>query len=479
MEGISAEKEADVGSDAESKFSVTLVRNVVILACAIDAADKALLPATFKALSLDLNVGPKELGYLSFAQSISFSLALPVWGSLMRSSSARELMTWGCFLWAAATLALACTKVYMIHFILRLVVGAALAVVMPVGQAVICDIVAEGERGWSFGLLSSVSAAFTIAVSFVATSFATVEIRGFMGWQWAYAMVAGLSGATGLAVWILMPKTVSSPRPPLQTSWLAEQARVVTAVASKPSFVIMVAQGVTGGIPWNAFAFLTFYFQLSGYSDLEAGQITFFGGLGGIVGGLLGGFLGDYANRLVPDRGRVAVAQLSVVAGTLVFLWLIYLPYDQHSIIKATVVFFLFHSVATWTQSAALRPICGTLFQDSNNRAQVLALWLALEGIIASICGAPLVGVLSEVFGYQLRPGETLATEGGKASLDALRKSLVGVSLVPWVLCALAWLPMYWTYPNDRAALETQSLDAKDRAQYQAVPETIGSGRHD
>ena len=38
------------------------------------------------------------------------------------------------------------------------------------------------------------------------------------------------------------------------------------------------ATGVTAGIPWNAFAFLPLYFQLSGFQDLSAGEIVSIGG---------------------------------------------------------------------------------------------------------------------------------------------------------------------------------------------------------
>ncbi|CAE8586602.1 unnamed protein product, partial [Polarella glacialis] len=181
----------------------TLIRNVVILACAVDAADKALLPATFKVLSDELGVGPKELGALAFAQSIAFSVALPVWGSLMRYYSAKDLMVLGCFLWGALTVMIACTSTYEMQFLLRLLVGAVLAVVNPVGQAIICDVVPEDERGWAFGLLQSVSAGLTMFVSFGTTAIATVTVAGVKGWRLAYMGVAGLSILAGAAAWVL------------------------------------------------------------------------------------------------------------------------------------------------------------------------------------------------------------------------------------------------------------------------------------
>ena len=43
-------------------------------------------------------------------------------------------------------------------------------------------------------------------------------------------------------------------------------------------------------------------------------------GLGGMFGGVFGGWLGDRLNRVWPYGGRCAVAQLSVVLGTLFFV---------------------------------------------------------------------------------------------------------------------------------------------------------------
>merc|ERR1712032_130131 len=102
---------------------------------------------------------------------------------------------------------------------------------------------------------------------------------------------------TGILVIYVVPReTVQPPAP--GTTWWSEQRRVLKAIAGKPSFFIMVAQGVTGGIPWSGFSFLTFYFQLSGYSDVQAGQIMLIGSTGGVGGSYLGGWLGDFFNRM-------------------------------------------------------------------------------------------------------------------------------------------------------------------------------------
>ena len=42
---------------------------------------------------------------------------------------------------------------------------------------------------------------------------------------------------------------------------------------------------------------------------------------------------------------------------------------------KLVVLYIGFHLTATWTQSCALRPMCGDLVKNSQDRAQILALW--------------------------------------------------------------------------------------------------------
>lgn len=78
---------------------------------------------------------------------------------------------------------------------------------------------------------------------------------------------------------------------------------------------------------------------------------------------------------------------------------------------------------------------------------------------MSSFCGAPLAGVLSEAFGYSLHGSS------GQQNVAALRSALLGVSMVPWALCACAWIPMrldsephsescvrFFTYPKDAGA---------------------------
>jgi len=136
------------------------------------------------------------------------------------------------------------------------------------------------------------------------------------------------------------------------------------------------------------------------------------------------------------------VAQLSLFLGATVFIAVMKCSARFWAVVS---LLFLFNVVACWTPVAALRPICGDIVRDSQDRAQVMATWICLEGIITSTLGAPLVGLLSEAFGCRL----TSAKAHGEQTAAALRAALLGVALVPWLLSWLVWLPMYKAYPRD------------------------------
>ena len=56
-----------------SLLSPAALTEAVVVLASVDAADKVLLPATFKALEVDLGVGPAQLGQLSYPIQFDFA----------------------------------------------------------------------------------------------------------------------------------------------------------------------------------------------------------------------------------------------------------------------------------------------------------------------------------------------------------------------------------------------------------------------
>jgi hypothetical protein len=85
---------------------------------------------------------------------------------------------------------------------------------------------------------------------------------------------------------------------------------------------------------------------------------------------------------------------------------------------------------------------------------------MLVEGVLTALFGGPLMGYLTESYGYKLdRGGEKV--EAGAAAMDsaadtkdsnALATSLIGLGMVSWGACAFFWAVMYLTLPGDRRA---------------------------
>lgn len=433
---------------------------IIILCCAVDAVDKTLLPSCFRALQMDLGVSPTELGVLNLFQCMAFSLALPVWGWLTSVIPARDLLITGCTMWGVATGALALSLDFKTHCALRAINGMGLCGVMPISQAMLVEMVPEDRRGVAFGRLGAVSAASSMLAAWYAVTVQAEEFQvGFStlhGWQVVHLQVAAASLAVAMLVSCRMPEGRVYSGAADGTLPVGGTRNAVWTIFRIPSFVLLVLQGVTGAVPWNAMSFINLYYSACGYTDAQAARLGMVGGIGGMCSNLLGGHLGDAAAKRFPARGRVMVALTSVLLGIPTFSSLFFLvPRDPAWFTAAATVAFCFSLTAGWTPAGANRPICAELVTSPTERAQTIAWWVMIEGISASLFGAPLVGWLSEKFGYRL--GEEQDHAMPDAS-EALAKAMVGVAMVSWVTCACVWVAMGFTFPRDRA-------EARARAQ--------------
>lgn len=82
-----------------------------------------------------------------------------------------------------------------------------------------------------------------------------------------------------------------------------------------PTFMVIIAQGIMGSMPWNALVFLTVYLQLIQFSDFDAAVVNATFLAGAALGGVLGGIVGDWAANRSHDHGRIWTCQVSVCTG--------------------------------------------------------------------------------------------------------------------------------------------------------------------
>ncbi|KAL6771840.1 hypothetical protein ACKKBG_A28005 [Auxenochlorella protothecoides x Auxenochlorella symbiontica] len=221
------------------------------------------------------------------------------------------------------------------------------------------------------------------------------------------------------------------------------------------SFQVMILQGVVGSIPWQAMVMFTVWFQLLGFSDLQASSCMAIFGLGCAVGSLIGGHIGDVMAARYPGSGRVFANQVSVVLGLPLSVLLIKgLPQpvagDPHFGAYAGVLL-LMGLLVSW---------CGcnnsALFADlvpEQLRSTIYAFDRSFEGAIGAF-GAPLVGLTAErCFGFSGTVGAGRDDAESARNARALGDALLVMLALPWLVCLLAFTGMHWTYPRDCAAV--------------------------
>lgn len=416
---------------------------VLTLCSAVDAADMALLPGIFRVLEMDYFVSPKQLGTMVFWQNCLKSLATIAWGFVADRRDRKEVLSHACLSWGLLTLGVALCSSFTVLAGLRIVSVSVLAVMMPLSQGLLSDLVAPSHRGAAFGRLGFWSNIGGMVGGALSTTLATTIVLGsFRGWRVAFALVGGCS----LLLVPLVERQVLDPRHAglFRTDGASpSQLPVVAAlrvIMSKPTFCLLVLQGLFGEMPWVAFStFSNLFLQYAGLSDSEVAALFVVRSIGGALGTLFGGWLGDSMHKRFPNHGRVMVAQATVLLGIpAMFIVLELIPPQPESFYQYAVSLFGFGFVAVWTPPATNRPVLCEICAPEL-RASILGTWVGLESL-ASAFISPIVAHLSQdVFGFvpnsKAVVDMTLAERATNAR--ALSQALLYAMIIPWVPCFL------------------------------------------
>ena len=139
------------------------------------------------------------------------------------------------------------------------------------------------------------------------------------------------------------------------------------------------------------------------------------------------------------------MALFSVVAGIPLYGFYLYSTNFQWALLWIT----LFNLVATFTPSAAIRPICADLTNGPSERAQIVALWIVLEKTSGALFGAPLVGHLTD---KMLNDTNEKDAGDNDVKATALAYNLFMLSSFFWGLCATFWAIMLVTIHGSSTA---------------------------
>ncbi|CAJ1952224.1 unnamed protein product [Cylindrotheca closterium] len=422
----------------------TLPILILVVIASLDNADKQLLASSFPVLEKTLHLDVKTLGYFSLFSNLSYALSLPLWGYLMHKygiAYVHVILAGACASWGVATIGIAVWSSSTIgQAILRSTNGVMLGSILPLSQTLLVELVSVSMRGRAFGWMGLCE---KLAGSLSSASVVYWEDH----WQYSYWLLGSFSIVMAMVAYkVLNPSTIlknkssSDPSRPFSPTKQDEPKlslrQIVRRILRLPAFSCMVAQGVFGGTPWDMMSFLLLLNDWRGFTKEEIVSIQFTSGLTATIGAWLGGVLGDYAAARAASKGRIFVAFISVVGGIPLYGLFLFAKSYRAGLLWIN----LFSLWATWTPSAALRPICADLTRNSSERAQIIAMWIVLEKASGALFGAPLVGYLTS----NMLGGDE-ADEPPAEKARTLANNLFFLSSLFWTICAGFWIGMGMT----------------------------------
>lgn len=453
-------------------FGVSISLIVINMAAIMERADENLLPSVYKEVSQAFNVGPADLGYLTFIRNFVQGLASPLAGILVIHYGRPTVLAMGTVLWALSTAAVGACQQFMQVAFWRAVNGFGLAIVIPALQSFIADSYQEGVRGTGFGMLSVVGSLGGIGGGVVATVMAGHEYWGIPGWRVAFIMMAALSTLIGFLVFMFVvdprhygsleasSRNVRIEKGNSSKSLWRESWTAMKAVMKVQTFQVIVLQGLVGSLPWTAMVFFTMWFELIGFDHNSSAALLSVFAVGTSGGALFGGVIADKMTRLYPHSGRIMCAQFSAFMG-IPFSWflLTVIPQSVNNWFTFATTLLIMGLTISWNGSAANAPMFAEVV-PARHRTMIYAFDRAFEGSFSSFA-APLVGILSEkIYGYD--PKSVHPDTGSAQEAYALSRGLLAMMAVPFGLCSLFYSPLYCIFQRDRENARLASSKEED-----------------
>ncbi|KAK1433266.1 hypothetical protein QVD17_10175 [Tagetes erecta] len=454
-------------------ISVSVI--IINLASIMERADENLLPSVYKEVGETFNIGPTDLGYLTFIRNFVQGLASPMAGILVLTYDRPIVLAMGTLCWAVSTGAVGGSHYFNQVAFWRAINGLGLAIVIPALQSFIADTYSDNVRGTGFGILSLVGMVGGIGGSVLATVMAGHEYWGVPGWRCAFFSMAGLSCLIGFLVllFVVDPKRLTTvdydggepsclernellDRGHDSGSIWVESWTATKAVFRVQTFQIIVLQGLVGSFPWTAMVFFTMWFELIGFDNNKAATLLSIFGVGCSFGSLLGGIIADRLSHLYPHSGRVMCAQFSAIMGipyTWFLLRVIPQSVDNYLIYAATLLFM--GLTISWNGTACNAPMFAEVV-PTKYRTMIYAFDRALEVSFSSFA-APMVGILAEkIYGYD--PNSLDPSAGSSNEALALSKGIFWMMAIPFGLCCLFYTPLYRIFRRDRDNVRMDAL---------------------
>lgn len=401
----------------------------------VDTAEEQTLPILWPHMIASLGASLGQLGNILGISRLVMTLMLPIWGYATDRFSRKKLLVWFTGFWGLWTLGITFVDSVPQLLVLRVISGIGLGVFAPAAFSLISDLFPNEGRGWATGIMR--------AIGFFGILFAVIALpifaeRGNEGWRIGFAIMGLASFVTGLLMLGVKEPLRGASEPELRdvvseqnNGRFTFQWADLWTLLRIPSWRVLLLNelltktAVVVFTSWN----YTLVSEL-GIAGRNFFMVVFIVFVGLITGSIFFGWLGDRMERTHGQRGRILMIQIGLVATVPAMTG--YLLSSGDNLVWIIGFGFISGTVNMAASESTLWPVAQAILPPElrgSNRAIINMLVGGLSALMLVLSGA----VVDQV---------------------GVSAALLWFIPLPILLGAIAWLPMFRTYPRDRAALQ-------------------------
>jgi len=400
----------------------------------VDSCEEQGMPVLWPYMYTSLGTSIGQLGPVSGASKFAMTLLYPLWGYAADRFSRKMLLVWFTGIWGLWTLGISLAGSFPQLLILRVLSGLGLGVFVPVAFSLIGDLFDHESRGRAIGIVRGVG---MLGLVFAVVLLPMLAEREPDGWRTGFALMGFASFLTGLLMLGIQEPTRGASEPELSdviTKKAAQQytfkwADLKSLFKIKSWRHLMLNEVLTT----SSFAVFTIWI-FTWFAELGVAKPVYYSVLllnsVGVIGGtFFFGWLGDHLEGRLPGRGRILMIQIGL------------------AVMVPCAIGFLFSG----KDDVARLFIFGFLSTASNGASSEGARWPVAQAILPPELRGSNRAIIGMVVG--VASALMLSLSGLVADRVGVSSALLWLFPGPILLSIFAWIPMFRTYPRDRAAL--------------------------
>ncbi|MEZ0395807.1 MAG: MFS transporter [Anaerolineales bacterium] len=399
----------------------------------VDSSENQALSILWSKMYPALGLRAGQLGPLLGISDLIRTFTLPFWGWAADRFSRKTLLVAVTGFWGGWTLAIALVHSFSQLLMVRVLSSLGLGALWPTAFSLLSDLFESRRRGTAAGIMTAVSYCGALA------AFGVLPMLGSISpdsWRLGFVVMGAASVLTGFFLLVIEEPPRGAAEPELSGVISEETAaryafrlRDLPAIAQVRSWWVLLFQNSVDNIAIAVlFGWSFVWLDSLGLGD-RAFIVVMLLALGTLTGHLFFGWLGDRLERRYPNHGRTTMALLGLTLTA-----------------PALAAF-----ISLGPRGLGPLMLFGALAGLGISSVDTGARWPMAQGVLRPELRATGRAALDMVMGAI---GSLMMTFSGTlVDVYGVTTMLLLLVPLPKLIAALLWLPMFRTYPADRAAL--------------------------